>query len=156
MVLIFVAYLNYLVDTYLMYAASAIAANTVARSACGAAAPLYTNQMFHALGVGGGGSLIAGVGTVLAIIPILFYKYGRSIRVRSKFAPTDMQKSQKRHNEEEANPADYHQADPNHHDSSDPPSSPEPESDVNSTSNHHHHAQDPHGRDIEVPPTHEK
>ncbi|TQS32405.1 hypothetical protein Golomagni_07278, partial [Golovinomyces magnicellulatus] len=85
MLLIFVAYLNYLVDAYLMYAASAIAANTVARSACGAAAPLYTNQMFKALGVGGGGSLIAGVGTVLAIIPILFYKYGGAIRRRSKF-----------------------------------------------------------------------
>ncbi|KAJ5537827.1 hypothetical protein N7494_007306 [Penicillium frequentans] len=40
MLLLFVAYLNYLVDVYLMYAASAIAANTIARSACGAAAPL--------------------------------------------------------------------------------------------------------------------
>jgi hypothetical protein len=60
LLLIFVGYLNYLVDTYLMYAASAIAANTIARSACGAAAPLLTNQMFEALGVGGGGSLIGG------------------------------------------------------------------------------------------------
>ncbi|KAK9342400.1 major facilitator superfamily domain-containing protein, partial [Lipomyces starkeyi] len=46
LLLIFVSYLNYLVDVYLMYAASAIAANTIARSACGAAAPLFTNQMF--------------------------------------------------------------------------------------------------------------
>lgn len=86
--LIFVAYLNYLTDTYLMYAASALAANTVVRSAAGAAAPLYTQYMFDALGVGGGGSLIGGVACVLAPIPFIFYKYGRPIREKSKFAPT--------------------------------------------------------------------
>ena len=86
--LIFVAYLNYLTDSYLLYAASAIAANTVARSACGAAAPLFTEYMFQALGVGGGGSLIGGVACLLAPIPFVFYKYGRPIRERSKFAPT--------------------------------------------------------------------
>jgi MFS transporter, DHA1 family, multidrug resistance protein len=90
LLLIFVGYLNYLVDTYLMYAASAIAANTIARSACGAAAPLFTNQMFDALGVGGGGSLIGGVAALLAIIPFTFYRYGKAIRVRSKFAPTNI------------------------------------------------------------------
>lgn len=70
-----------------MYAASAIAANTIARSACGAAAPLFTNQMFTAMGVGGGGSLIGGVGALLAVIPFLFYKYGKQIRIKSRFAP---------------------------------------------------------------------
>lgn len=70
-----------------MYAASAIAANTIARSACGAAAPLFTNQMFTALGVGGGGSLIGGVAAVLGVIPFLFYKYGKQIRIKSRFAP---------------------------------------------------------------------
>ncbi|KAF5868671.1 putative benomyl methotrexate resistance protein [Botrytis fragariae] len=86
--LIFVAYLNYLTDTYLMYAASAVAANTVCRSAAGAAAPLFTSYMFDALGVGGGGSLIGGIAILLAPIPFLFYKYGGAIRERSKFAPT--------------------------------------------------------------------
>jgi DHA1 family multidrug resistance protein-like MFS transporter len=87
--LIFVSYLNYLTDTYLMYAASAVAANTIARSACGAAAPLFTQYMFDALGVGGGASLLGGVATLLAPIPFIFYKYGEPIRVKSKFAPTD-------------------------------------------------------------------
>ncbi|CCG84878.1 protein of unknown function [Taphrina deformans PYCC 5710] len=87
--LIFVAFLNYLTDTYLMYAASALAANTVCRSACGAAAPLYTQYMFNALGVGGGGSLIGGVAVLLAPIPFVFLWYGEPIRKRSKFAPTD-------------------------------------------------------------------
>ncbi len=88
MMLIFVAYLSYLVDTYLMYAASAIAANTIVRSAVGSTAPLFTDYMFTALGIGGGGSLIGGVACLLAVIPFAFYKYGRRIRVRSRFAPT--------------------------------------------------------------------
>jgi DHA1 family multidrug resistance protein-like MFS transporter len=71
-----------------MYAASALAANTVCRSACGAAAPLFTKYMFDALGVGGGGSLIGGIAVLLAPIPFVFYKYGGPIRKRSKFAPT--------------------------------------------------------------------
>ena len=86
--LIFVAYLNYLTDTYLMFTASAMAANTICRSACGAAAPLFTQYMFDSLGVGGGGSLIGGIAVLLAPIPFIFYKYGEPIRKRSKFAPT--------------------------------------------------------------------
>ncbi len=90
-----------------MYAASAIAANTIARSACGAAAPLFTNQMFAAMGIGGGGSLIGGVATVLAIIPFAFYKYGKQIRVRSKFAPTNLKKEERVADEEAADPTNY-------------------------------------------------
>ena len=77
-----------------MFAASAIAANTVLRSAAGAAAPLFTRQMFGALGIGGGGSLVGGVGALLAVIPFAFYKYGKKIRERSRFAPTDGKKKQ--------------------------------------------------------------
>lgn len=84
-----------------MYAASAIAANTIARSACGAAAPLFTFQMFTALGVGGGGSLVAGVATLLAAIPFLFYKYGKQIRLRSKFAPTSKEEQAMEENKDE-------------------------------------------------------
>nr|POE49296.1 efflux pump fub11 [Quercus suber] len=98
--MIFVSYLNYLTDSYLMFAASALAANTVCRSACGAAAPLFTNQMFSALGVGGGGSLIAGVACLLAPIPFIFSRYGESIRRKSRFAPTDKQPPSKVEDEE--------------------------------------------------------
>lgn len=45
--------------------------------------------MFDALGVGGGASLIGGVGVLLAPIPFIFYRYGETIRKKSKFAPTD-------------------------------------------------------------------
>ena len=87
--LIFVVFINYIIDSYLMYAASAVAANTVLRSACAAASPLFTQYMFDALGVGGAGSLIGGMGMLLMPIPFVFYKYGAAIRARSKFAPTD-------------------------------------------------------------------
>jgi len=72
-----------------MYAASALAANTICRSAAGSAAPLFTDFMFEAMGVGGAGSLIAGIACLLAPIPFVFYRYGEPIRKRSKFAPTD-------------------------------------------------------------------
>ena len=100
-VLIFVGYLNYLTESYLMYTASAMAANTIMRSACGAAAPLFTEQMFTALGVGGGGSLIGGVAVLLAPIPFVFYKYGEKIRVKSKFAPTPQQAPEQKPDDEE-------------------------------------------------------
>lgn len=85
MLLIFVIYVNYIVDTYTVYAASAIAANTIARYAFAASVPLFTNQMFDALGIGGGGSLIAGCATLLAPVPFVFRKYGKRIRARSKY-----------------------------------------------------------------------
>jgi hypothetical protein len=87
--LIFVVFINYIIDSYLVYAASALAANTVLRSACAAASPLFTRYMFGKLGVGGAGSLIGGVGVLLMPIPFVFYKYGAAIRARSKFALTD-------------------------------------------------------------------
>jgi DHA1 family multidrug resistance protein-like MFS transporter len=88
--LIFVGFINYLVDVYITCAASAVAANTIIRSACGAAAPLFTQYMFDALGVGGGGSLIGGIAVLLAPIPFIFYWYGEEIRRRSSFATTSI------------------------------------------------------------------
>ncbi|ORY78951.1 major facilitator superfamily domain-containing protein [Protomyces lactucae-debilis] len=86
--IIFTSMLNYLTDSYLRFAASALAANTVARSLAGAAAPLFTRQMFTNLGVGPGASIVGGIACLLAPIPFIFIKYGGPIRERSKFAPT--------------------------------------------------------------------
>lgn len=105
LMLVYVAIINYLTDTYTDYAASVIAANTVTRSAGSAAAPLFTNQMFSALGVGGGGSLIGGVATLLALIPFVFYRYGSRIRRKSKYALVDGDQLEKV--DEEADPTDY-------------------------------------------------
>ncbi|CAL5873004.1 uncharacterized protein PFLUO_LOCUS7273 [Penicillium psychrofluorescens] len=87
--LIFVAFINYIMDSYLMYAASAVAANTILRSACAAVSPLFTQYMFDVLSVSGAGSLIGGIGMLLVPIPFVFYKYGGALRARSKLVPKD-------------------------------------------------------------------
>lgn len=43
--LVFISFLSYLIEVYLMYSASALAANTMLRSAVGAAFPLFTSQV---------------------------------------------------------------------------------------------------------------
>src|SRR4051794_27158255 len=45
-VLVFLAIMNYLIDAYLVYAASVLAANTVLRSLFGAAFSLHTSYMY--------------------------------------------------------------------------------------------------------------
>jgi len=85
---IFLQSLNYLVDAYLMFAASAIAANILLRSLAGAGFPLFSQYMFKALGVNWAGTLLGCVGFVLVPIPVVFYLYGAKIRERSAFAPT--------------------------------------------------------------------
>ncbi|KAF8070036.1 MFS general substrate transporter [Lyophyllum atratum] len=85
--MIFMSFLSYLIDTYLMYSASAFAANTMIRSAVAAAFPLFTVQMFNNLGVNWAATLLALILLVLAPSPYLFYIYGPRIRARSKFAP---------------------------------------------------------------------
>ena len=78
---------TYLVDTYLIYAASALAGHTIIRSATGAAFPLFTTQMFVNLGIKWAATLLGGIALILAPMPFLFYKYGSRIRTRSSFAP---------------------------------------------------------------------
>jgi len=85
---IFLQSLNYLVDAYLMFAASAIAANTFLRSLSGAGFPLFSQYMFAALHVNWAGTLLGCVALCLVPIPIAFYVYGAKIRERSAFAPT--------------------------------------------------------------------
>ncbi|TVY34777.1 putative transporter [Lachnellula subtilissima] len=85
---IFLQSLNYLVDAYLMFAASAIAANTFLRSLAGAGFPMFSQYMFKALHVNWAGTLLGCVALCLVPIPICFLIYGERIRQRSAFAPT--------------------------------------------------------------------
>lgn len=76
----------YLVDSF-SYAASALAAASVFRSLFGFAFPLFASQMFNALGLGGGNSLLAGLAIVLGIpFPIWVYYHGEQMRLRSSFS----------------------------------------------------------------------
>ncbi|KAI9815117.1 MAG: hypothetical protein M1827_002960 [Pycnora praestabilis] len=83
---IFQSAINYLVDTFRKYSASAIAANTFLRSVFAAAFPLFVNPMFHRLGIPWASSLLGFVAAALIPIPFLFYLYGKSIRARGKFS----------------------------------------------------------------------
>lgn len=85
---IFLQCLNYLIDAYLMFAASAIAANTFLRSLAGAGFPLFSVQMVEGMGVQWAGTLLGCVALVMVPVPVLFYLKGAKIRERSTFAPT--------------------------------------------------------------------
>jgi MFS transporter, DHA1 family, multidrug resistance protein len=85
---IFLQALNYLVDAYLLFAASAIAGNTFLRSIAGAVFPLFARYMYEAMGIQWASTLLGCVAAVLVPIPVVFYLYGHRIRAKSKFAPT--------------------------------------------------------------------
>ncbi|KWU42925.1 MFS general substrate transporter, partial [Rhodotorula sp. JG-1b] len=85
--LVFISFLTYLVEVYLMYSASALSGNTVVRSAVAAAFPLFIRQMFTNLGIGWGASTFGFIGLAITPSPFLFYKYGYKLRQMSRFAP---------------------------------------------------------------------
>lgn len=86
MVVIFISLLGYLVDTYTVYAASAIAAATAVRSVFGAVFPLFTRTMFAKLGVHFGAGVPALLAALCLPFPFLFVVYGQRIREKAKFA----------------------------------------------------------------------
>lgn len=76
---------TYLVDTFTLYAASAVAASTVLRALLGAVLPLVGLPMYEKLGLGWGNSLLAFVLLALCPIPYLFFVYGERIRTHPRF-----------------------------------------------------------------------
>jgi len=85
--LIFQQCLNFLIDTYGLYAASAVSANTFLRSIMAAGLPLAAKPMFHNLGVGPAASILGAIAVAAIPVPLLFWKYGLALRKRSSFAP---------------------------------------------------------------------
>ncbi|KIW04343.1 uncharacterized protein PV09_04633 [Verruconis gallopava] len=79
---------TFLVDCYPVYAASALAANSFARSYFAAAFPLFGVQMYNKLGYQWATSLLAFLALALAPFPYLFFKYGKRLRRHSRFAIT--------------------------------------------------------------------
>ena len=103
---IFLALLNYIVDAYLMFAASALAANTFLRSGFGAVFPLFATYMFDGMGIQWASTLLGCVALVLVPLPIAFFLYGKKIRARSHFAPAPDLEQDKRRDEEARGVAD--------------------------------------------------
>ncbi|KAM0546936.1 hypothetical protein ACHAPJ_010596 [Fusarium lateritium] len=86
MVLVFLSIMNYLIDSYTIFAASVLAANSILRSLFGAAFPLFTVQMYENLGLHWASSVPAFLALACLPFPFLFYKYGSQIRAHCKFA----------------------------------------------------------------------
>ncbi|KAI1465058.1 MFS general substrate transporter [Daldinia caldariorum] len=86
LVLVFLSLMNYMIDSYVIYAASVLAANSVLRSIFGAAFPLFTTAMYNNLGIHWASSIPAFLAVACLPFPFLFYKYGARIRMKCKFA----------------------------------------------------------------------
>nr|OQO23692.1 hypothetical protein B0A51_11836 [Rachicladosporium sp. CCFEE 5018] len=84
---IFQQCINFLVDTYALFAASAVSANTVLRSLSACALPLVARPMFLTLGVAPACSILGGVAILALPVPFVFMRYGLRLRKLSKFAP---------------------------------------------------------------------
>lgn len=85
-ILVYSGIFTFLVDAYPVYAASSLAANSFARSSFGAAFPLFGVQMYHKLGDQWATSLLAFLTVAMMPFPILFFKYGKQLRGKSRFA----------------------------------------------------------------------
>jgi MFS family permease len=86
---IFLSVTTYLVDVYgAGSGASAVAANGILRYLLGAIFPLFTLQMYEAMGIHKAGTVFACVGLVLTPLPWVFFWKGAEVRKRSIYAPS--------------------------------------------------------------------
>lgn len=85
-VLITIGSINYLVDSYTMFAASALAVCVVGRAIFGAVFPLFTTPMYNRLGIHWASMIPAFLALACAPFPYIFYCYGPGIRKRCKYA----------------------------------------------------------------------
>ncbi|KAM3160439.1 putative Polyamine transporter 3 [Lachancea thermotolerans] len=82
MVLIYYSLNNYIIDCYAVYASSALATKVFLRSAGGAAFPLFTEQMYHKLGLHWASWLLAFISTAMVAIPFAFFHWGKDLRAK--------------------------------------------------------------------------
>ncbi|KAL3437953.1 major facilitator superfamily domain-containing protein [Aspergillus tetrazonus] len=80
---VFIYASNYLTDSYGVYAASALAGNSVMRSILGGVMPLVGTYLYDGLGPNWAGTLLGLLEVAIIPIPFVFYKYGYKIRMKS-------------------------------------------------------------------------
>jgi hypothetical protein len=90
--LIFMALINYVVDAYEIFAASAMGATSASRSIFGVVLPFAAKPMYSTLGVNWACTLLAILSAFMSIIPFAFIKYGEKIRGNSKWCQELKQK----------------------------------------------------------------
>ncbi|EIW83607.1 MFS general substrate transporter [Coniophora puteana RWD-64-598 SS2] len=83
---VFTSVFTYLVTAYRPLAASALASNSALRSAFAAAFPLFAGAMYNKLGTVGATALLAGLTTIMAPLPFVFFRIGTRLRQNSRFA----------------------------------------------------------------------
>ncbi|KAJ8690886.1 hypothetical protein PTI98_012282 [Pleurotus ostreatus] len=83
---VFMSTFTYLVTAYRPIAASAMASNSSMRSMFAAVFPLFAGAMYNRLGTVGATALLAGLTTIMAPLPFIFYKIGYRLRQQSRFA----------------------------------------------------------------------
>ncbi|KAL7792000.1 major facilitator superfamily domain-containing protein [Trichoderma ceciliae] len=84
--LVFSGIFTFLVDAYPLYAASALAANAFVRCSFAAVFPLFGTQMYEKLGYQWASSLLAFLTVAMMPFPYIFFRYGKKIRSKSRFA----------------------------------------------------------------------
>ncbi|KAL9131628.1 MAG: hypothetical protein Q9217_000516 [Psora testacea] len=77
----------YLVDTYTVFAASAIASNSVVRSICAALVPLGAGPLYNRLGYGWGNSVLAFISLGFVPIALVLLIFGERVRTHPRFQP---------------------------------------------------------------------
>ncbi|OAQ65329.2 MFS multidrug transporter [Pochonia chlamydosporia 170] len=85
--MVFLQAFNYLIDSYLMLAASALAANTFLRSLFGGISPLFASYMFKGMGINWALTLLGCVASLFSLVPFVFYFKGPRIRQISRYTP---------------------------------------------------------------------
>lgn len=80
---VFIYASNYLVHSYGIYAASAMAGNAVMRSFLGGTLPLAGPPMYATLGANWAGTLLGLLEVLIIPIPFMFYRSGAKIRMKS-------------------------------------------------------------------------
>ncbi|KAA8649301.1 MFS transporter [Aspergillus tanneri] len=85
-VLVILPIINYLIDSYTIYAASVLAAAAIFRSIVGAVFPLFTTQMYNNLGIHWATSVPAFLTLVCMPFPFVMYRYGGAPRMKRKYA----------------------------------------------------------------------
>ena len=86
LVSVFLSLLTYMIDSYTVFAASVLAANSVLRSLFGAAFPLFTPYMYQNLGIHWASTIPAFLALLCMPFPLLFYWHGERIRMTCRYA----------------------------------------------------------------------
>ena len=93
MMLGFLPLMNFVVDAFGVYSASAMTALIVTRCLMGTFLPLVTEPLVNKLGYGWGFTVLCGASLCLAPIPVLIFRYGPKWRQHSAYTSGERDES---------------------------------------------------------------